>query len=194
MATATPSRRSDRTPKNPPIYATVVLVWPAATAPARWRGTIGRIKPFEIGIKARQRVSHDLPDLPQRMAHRDALLKVDLRRVSLAILSVGASTHTARRPAWHGDQPAVEKGVAAKAWSVSPSRQWCRHPAGIFGPGQNGPRVEIAYMTALASIDGKFQQTPNVQRASGVSRVAWVLHGANGNGCKTLESCGNVLY
>lgn len=25
MATATPSRRSDRTPKNPPIYATVVL-------------------------------------------------------------------------------------------------------------------------------------------------------------------------
>jgi len=33
----------------------------------------------------------------------------------------------------------------------------------------------------------------NILWTSGQPRVAWVLHGGNGNGCKPLESCGNVL-
>ena len=40
--------------------------------------TLGGIKPVEIGIKARQRIIDDLPDFPQRVTRRDALIKVHI--------------------------------------------------------------------------------------------------------------------
>ena len=42
------------------------------------RATLGATEPVEIGIKARQRVIHHLPDLPKRVARRNALLKVHI--------------------------------------------------------------------------------------------------------------------
>ncbi len=51
--------------------------------------TLGRIKPVEIGIKARQRVVDHLTDLSKRMARRDALLKVHIaeKRTRLLVRS-----------------------------------------------------------------------------------------------------------
>ena len=40
--------------------------------------TLGGIEPVEIGIKASQRIIDNLPDFPQRVTLRDALLKVHL--------------------------------------------------------------------------------------------------------------------
>jgi len=34
----------------------------------------------------------------------------------------------------------------------------------------------------------------NIFWTSGQPRVAWVLHGGNGNDCKGLESFGNMLF
>jgi len=69
-----------------------------------------------------------------------------------------------------------------------------RVQSGGVGLGHGCLQHGVGDITALVGMEIKFNETVNIGRTFGQARVAWVLHGGDGNSCKGLETLGNVLF